>query len=173
MRKILLGTVVVVIVIFGSYLGNGIIRKVQNHKILTEKIAKFPSFSFLTLSNEYFNSSEITKGPVLVLHFHPECEHCQWELAEIFKSHIPESFSKVLLISSAQPDSILKFLNRFHYTDYPSVIPLVDSSYNFEQFFGSALVPSSYVYDSKLNLIKLLSGEVKTEAILNLITKYE
>ncbi len=173
MRKIVSGVVVIVILLFSSYLGAGIIRKVHNHKIIIEKIAKLPSFAFLTLSNSNFNSSEITKGPVLVLYFHPECEHCQWEMSEIFKSQIPESFQKVLLISSAQPDSIVKFLQQFHYTDYPSVLPLVDSSYNFELYFGSSLVPSSYVYDSKLNLIKHIRGEVKTEAILNLITKNE
>jgi hypothetical protein len=173
MRKIILSTIILTIFIFGLYLAIGIVRKIQNQRIVTEKIAQLPAFSFSTLSNEVFNSEVISKGPVLVLYFHPECEHCQWEMGEIFKSQIPVAFSKVLLISSAQSDTILNFLRQFHYSDYPSVIPLVDSSYNFEQYFGSSMVPSSYVYDSDLKLIKFIRGEAKTEAILNLLPEHE
>ena len=86
MRKIIIGTILIVIVSFASFLGIGIVRKIQIQKIVNEKIARFPSFSFLTLTNEKFNSSLISKGPVLVMHFHPECEHCQWEIDEMFKS---------------------------------------------------------------------------------------
>jgi hypothetical protein len=173
MRKIILGIVLIFITLFGSFLGIGIIRKVHRHNIANENIAKFPLFTFLTLSNEKFNSSIITEGPALVMHFHPECDHCQWEIAEIFKSRIPDSFSHVLLVSSAHPDSIRKFLHQFNYFDCPSIIPLIDSSYDFEKIFGTGLVPSSYLYDSKLNLLKVFHGEVKTETILNLITKHE
>ena len=52
-------------------------------------------------------------------------------------------------------------------------MPLFDSMSDFEEVFGSSLVPSSYVYDSKLNLLKVFHGEVKTESLLNLIDKDE
>jgi thiol-disulfide isomerase/thioredoxin len=173
MRKIILGSVIVVGVLFTSLLVIGIIRKIQNHKLITEKIARFPSFCFMTLSNESFNSTEIKKGPVLVVHFHPECEHCQYEISEILKSNIPTLFSSVILISSAHPDSIIKFLNRLNYSDYASVIPLVDTSYNFESIFGSGIVPSSYIYNKRLNLVKILHGEVKTETIIKCLQESE
>lgn len=170
MRKIFLGTIITIVFLFIVFLATGINRKFQNQKNDYEKIANLPSFSFLTLSNERFISSKIKKGPVLVIYFHPECEHCQWEMTEIFKSNIPESFSQILLISSAHPDSIKKFLSRFNLSSYSSMITLLDSSYDFEEIFGSSIVPSFYIYDKKLHLLKAFHGEVKTETILKLIS---
>ena len=166
MRKILFAIVIVVFALSATFLILGMINKVQKHKMLTEKIAKFPFFSFTTLTNESFNSSEIRKGPVLVIRFHPECEHCQYEISEILKSNIPESGIRVILVSSAHPDSIKTFLGQFNYNNYPFVIPLSDTSYTFGDIFGSDIVPSNYIYDKELELVKVLLGEFKTETIL-------
>ena len=166
MRKIILGVVIVVFALSATFLILGMINKVQKHKQLAEKIARLPSFSFMTLTNETFNSSEIMKGPVLVIRFHPECEHCQYEISEILKSNIPASGTCIIMVSSADPDSIRKFISQFDYSDYPAIITLADTSYIFGDIFGSDMVPSNYIYNKELNLVKVLYGEVKTETIL-------
>lgn len=166
MRKIILGVAIVVFALSATFLILGMINKVQKHKQITEKIARLPSFSFMALTNETFNSSEIRKGPVLVIRFHPECEHCQYEISEILKSNIPGSGACVIMVSSADPDSIRKFISQFDLSNYPAIIPLVDTSYIFGDIFGSDKVPSNYIYNKELNLVKVLYGEVKTETIL-------
>jgi hypothetical protein len=98
--------------------------------------------------------------------FHRECEHCQYEISELFKSNIPDYSATVILVSSDYPDSIRRFLSKFKYADYPSVIPLADTSFVFGDIFGSDIIPSNYIYNRDLDLIKVLSGEVKTETIL-------
>lgn len=166
MRKIILGSVIIIVVLFISFLIIGMGKKVQNRKLITEKIARLPSFSFMKLSNESFNSSEIKKGPVLIVHFHPECEHCKYEISEILKSDIPASGTSVIMVSSADPYELRKFFSQFDYSDYPAINVLVDSSYIFGNIFGSDVVPSNYIYNKDLNLVKVLYGEVKTETIL-------
>jgi thiol-disulfide isomerase/thioredoxin len=166
LRKIISGFVLVLIVSLASFLVIKIIRKTNHNKLVAERISTFPSFSFRTLSKTIYNSSSIKEGPVLVVHFHPECEHCQYEISEILKSDIPDSFSKVILVSAAHPDSIKNFLLRLKYTDHSSILPLADTSYNFEEIFGPGTIPSSYVYAKNLKLVKVLHGEVKTETIL-------
>lgn len=166
MRRIILGIVIVIFVLSASFLISGVIKKMHKQTQIKEKIATLPSFSFITLANATFNSSEIKEGPVLIVRFHPECEHCQYEVSEILKSSIPAIAAKVILVSSAHPDSISKFLSQFHYSDLPSIIPLVDTSYSFGDIFGNDMVPSNYIYDKELNLVKVLPGEVKTETIL-------
>lgn len=173
MKKLILGSVIIFMLLFASIMVVGIARKLQSQKIIIEKISRLPSFSFMTLSNEFYNSANIKEGPVLVVHFHPECEHCQYEISEILKSNIPVLFSSVILVSSAHPDSIKRFLNRLNYSDYASVIPLIDTSYSFEGIFGNGIVPSCYIYNKKLNLIKVLHGEVKTASILKYLKESE
>ena len=165
MRKILLGVVVVVFILLTAFLITGVIRKFHNKTLVKEKIATLPSFSFMTLTNKVFNSSEINEGPLLIVRFHPECEHCRYEISEILKSNIPFSYDKVILISSAHPDSLRRFFDQFNYSDSPSVIALIDTSYTFGDIFGNDVVPSNYIYNKELNLVKVIYGEVKTGTI--------
>jgi thiol-disulfide isomerase/thioredoxin len=166
MRKIILVLAILFFTVSAIFLVSGIFRKMQKQNRITEKISTLPSFSFLTLTDETFNSSEIKRGPVLLIRFHPECEHCRYEISEILKSNIPASGTSVILVSSADPDSIKEFLDRFDYSGYPSVIVLADTSYSFGDIFGSEIIPSNYIYDKDLELVKVLHGEVKTETIL-------
>lgn len=173
MRRIILIVVILLFALSATFLVSGIVKKIQKQTQLAERLSKLPSFSFATLTNESFNSSEIRRGPVLLIRFHPECEHCQYEISGILKSNIPSSGTTVILVSSADPDSIRKFLNRFNYSDYPSVIPLADTSYIFGDIFGSDIVPSNYIYNKELELVKVLHGEVKTETILKYLREIE
>lgn len=138
-------------------------------KRIYEKISVLPSFSFKTLANDDFHSSDIKYGPVLIVRFHPECEHCQYEISQILRSEIPALVSSTLLISSDHPDSIRKFLNQFNNIDYPSIAALADTSDSFGSIFGKDIVPSNYIYNKELKLVKVLLGEVKTETIINYI----
>jgi thiol-disulfide isomerase/thioredoxin len=173
MRKIILGSIILVVVSLTLFFVIGIVGKVHKHRLIEDKISRFPTFSFMTLSKKPFYSSEIKDGPILVVNFHPECEHCQYEISEIFKNNVPKSFTKVFLISSAHLDSIRNFLKQFNYTEYKSVIPLVDTSFSFQEIFGKGSIPSSYIYSKKLKLIKAFHGELKTENILNLLLQGE
>jgi hypothetical protein len=172
-NKVILRIVIFIIVLFVSSLVIGINKKLQSQKLVAEKIARLPVFSFMRLNNSIYNSTDTKNGPVLIVHFHPECEHCQYEISEILKSKIPISFSTVILVSSAHPDSIRSFFSNFNLTDYSSVIPLLDTSYEFEEIFGSGIIPSTFIYNRNLNLVKVLHGEVKTDAILKYLQESE
>lgn len=166
MRKIILVGIVILFALTATLLITGMIKKLQRQNQVKERISTLPSFSFMTMDDKSYNSSEIEKGPVLIIRFHPECEHCQYELTEILKSDIPDLAAKVILISSAHPDSIRRFLIQLNYSDYPSVIALADTSYAFGEIFGNDIVPSNYIYNKELGLVKVLPGEVRTETIL-------
>lgn len=173
MRRIILFVVILLFAVSATFLVSGIFKKIQKQSRITEKISTLPSFSFLTLNDRSFSSSDIKSGPVLLIRFHPECEHCQYEISEILKSDIPASGTSIILVSGAEPDSIKEFLNQFNYSDYPSVIALADTSYSFGDIFGSEIIPSNYIYNKELELVKVLHGEVKTETILKYLREIE
>ena len=145
MRKVISLAIVLSFALTAVLLIKGVIKKADIHNQVKERISTLPSFSFKTITYGNFNSNEIKKGPVLIVHFHPECEHCQYELTEILKSDIPDLAAKVILISSAHPDTIRKFLGQLNYLDYPSIIALADTSYAFGEIFGNDIVPSNYI----------------------------
>jgi hypothetical protein len=108
-------------------------------------------------------------GPVLVIRFHPECEHCQYEISGIMESRIPASVEKIMMVSSANRNDILKFSDQNRLSLLKNVLILVDSTYIFGDIFGNDIVPSNYIYGKDLNLIKVFNGECKIETILKYI----
>ncbi len=160
--------VIIAVVFAGSVLLllTGIVNKINRVRQASDKIKTFPAFSFLTLDNELFNSSDISHGPLLVVLFHPECEHCHYEISELMESSISLSGSTVMLVASAVPDSIRKFIGRFNNISNTGFFLLADTSCQFGDIFGSNVVPTNYIYDKDLKLVKVLHGEVKTETIL-------
>jgi hypothetical protein len=173
MKRILSGIVILFFAVAVLYLASNIYKKVQKQKAVAEKISSLPVFSFVTLANEPFNSSDIKHGPVLLIRFHPECEYCQYEISEVLKSKIPSSGVKILMVSSYRVDSIKRFLDPFNYSDFPSVIPLADTSYMFGDIFGNEAIPSNYIYNKELKLTKVIHGEVKTETIIKYLREVE
>lgn len=173
MKKIYLGLLILSVSFFTFYVVRGIVRKLEKKQVIEAKISRLPSFSFATLDDRLYNSLEIKTGPVLVVHFHPECEHCKYEIMEIIKSDIPTLFKHVVLISSANIDTVKKFILEFNYPDIKSITTLYDPLNEFEDIFGSGTVPSTYIYDKELNLLNIYHGEVKPESILKHIKSNE
>jgi thiol-disulfide isomerase/thioredoxin len=165
MRRLIQRVFLIVFSLSLVMLISGVAGKIARERKTNDNIASLPSFSFITLKKDDFHSSEIKKGPVLIVRFHPDCEHCRYEVPEIIKSDIPALVSKVILIANDHPDSIDKFLGQFNYSDYPSITAISDTSDSFRKIFGKDIVPSNYIYDKELKLVKVIAGEVKTETI--------
>lgn len=166
MRKLIIFTVIIgalSLLIFFIY---GIIRKADNKSESEKNISVLPRFSFMTLTDARFDSDSITEGPVLIIRYNPECEHCQYEISEVSKSSIPSSGIKLLLITTEDRNSVVKFLEPFDLLGDRNVIPLLDTDGTFYRIFGKDYVPSSYIYNKELKLVKALYGEYKIETIL-------
>jgi hypothetical protein len=173
MRKLISGIVIGIIILFSLLMGSGIVKKFKRNNELKEKISYLPAFSLSTLKYQTFNSSELKTGPVLIVHFHPECEHCQYEISDIFQERLLKRLNSVILISGVPPDSISRFLNKYNYSDYSNVIPLADTSGIFGDIFGSDIIPSNYLYDKDLRLKKVFYGEMKSDAIIKYLQEVE
>jgi len=176
MKKI---TLIIIILVFISgvlILIGGSVKKLNNQDSLEEKIQHLPPFSFMSLNAGSFSSAEITEGPLLIVNFHPDCEHCYYEISELLNSNIIDSGIKLILVTFAQPDSVKRFLDKCQIPDQYNFITLIDTSLVFGDVFGRNYIPSNYLYDKDLDLIEALYGEYKTETIIkyfNLSEQYK
>jgi hypothetical protein len=152
-------------------LATGIIYKANTEDSV--EAVKLPSFTLLTIDHKSFNTSEIKAGPLLVVHFNPECDHCKYEINGIVESGMPSMGLRILLITQAAKDSVSKFCMDYSISDYSSISVLLDSSDLFGKNFKSRAIPSNYLYDKDLKLIKVLEGEYKTETIIKYLSGIE
>lgn len=166
MRKVIAITGAVISICVLVYLVNGIIRKTNSLKDSETQINTLPSFSFPDLNLKPFYSDSIIEGPVLIVKFHPECEHCQYELTEIFNSPIPKTGIKVLLITNAEIGKTTDYISTFELAGRNNIITLIDTAAVFGEIFGRDIVPSNFIYDRDLKLVAALFGEYKVESIM-------
>lgn len=110
-----------------------------------------------------FNSNQ----PTIIIYFHPECEHCQYEASEIGKQ--PEQFKKINTILITPDDSTQRveaFAVRYHLWEVDNLTILMDRNHKFRYHFGTAVFPSAFIYGADKKLLKMYKGEIKISTIL-------
>jgi peroxiredoxin len=166
MKRVLAGLIFSGVALVLILIALGILRKVSEASENTEKIFNLPSFSLTDTDGELFSSSEIKSGPLLIVYFHPDCEHCQFEIASLLGANTMIEDMKLLLVSYADREQIKLFLDLIEIRNEARTWILSDTALVFSQLFGSRVIPSNYIYDKDLKLVKSIKGETRTETIL-------
>lgn len=168
MRKISKYLVISIMGFVVGYLIVQVANKYNEQKETEVSIQTLPKVDFTSVSGDSINLQSYASGQSLVLiYFHPECEHCQYEAQEIGQNVIAFNNCQVLMITS--DDSIPRvedFCNKYHLWELENFEVLLDKQNRFKKVFGKAVVPSVYIYDKERKLKKQFLGETKLEAII-------
>jgi len=64
-----------------------ILKKFNEKKRIEKIITTIPEFAYITLNNNSFNDNNILskKSRIIINHFSPNCEHCQYMAGEFIK----------------------------------------------------------------------------------------
>ena len=168
MKKGLAKALISFIAVIVTLLIAGIITKKNKADEIRERINTLPDFTLPAIDGSIFNSSEISEGPLLVTYFHPECEHCRYEISSLFQSNIPGSGVKILLISYEGSNKIKSFMRQFNVNNDTVFTVLSDTAFVFSELFRTDVIPSNFIYNEDLRLVKILKGETTIKTI----TKY-
>ena len=152
-----------VIVIF--LIGGTIFKKIKAEEAVA-RIRSLPDMVFTDINGNIFRTDQISTGPLLITYFHPECDHCRYEISSILSCDLLNSNLTILLVSHADLSQIETFMEQFDKRDSPSLHVLHDQYLIFREVFGTDIIPSSFIYNSDLQLVKSFKGEVTTETIL-------
>jgi peroxiredoxin len=124
------------------------------------------------ITGTQFCSNNIpVETPVLLMYFHPECDICSNEIKQFIE--YKDSFYKIniLLITNAQQDKSIKFYAAHSLFEIMNLKLLLDEDNMFQTYFGTSLVPSSFLYNNKHELVKTFQGEVKAETLINYLNQ--
>jgi len=140
-----------------------------SEKISAEaRFAKTPEFSFKTLTNKLFTNKNIDnrKSRLILNHFSPNCDHCQYMAVELVKDSLKLKDFQVLMITSADSLSASKFSSYYKVSLLSNVVILRDINHQFQKIFGIGVVPSFFIYEHN-KLVKKIIGETKIENLIN------
>jgi thiol-disulfide isomerase/thioredoxin len=166
MRKLKVFISIVLIIISASCLL--IAWKISDKNKAEAIIATTPVFSFLTISQHTFTNKDIDndKSRIIINHFSPNCEHCQYMAVEFLKDSQMLKTIQILMITSSDSASIAKFSSAYKLSLLSNVIILRDTNYQFQKIFGTGVVPSFYIYEHN-KLFKKVIGETKIANLIN------
>ena len=162
--KIFISIVLILILVSCFY----IVKEINKKNKIEVIIAKTPEFSFLTLDNHSFSNKNIkNRNSRLILnHFNPNCEHCQYMTGEFLKDSQKLKDVKILMITSADSASVAKFNSDYKLSLLPNIIILRDTNYQFQKTFGTGVVPSFFIYEQN-KLVKKVIGETIIDNLIN------
>lgn len=163
MKKLLLKFVIGLFIILIGFMVFQILNKENEIKVYKNNAKRLPK----TNKIEWVETPKINHHKsVLLLFFHPECEHCTYEASLISQNPSLLEKAQVWWISFADKPSIIKFSKTYKLNHLPNFyfgkipIELVKPT------FGSITVPHIFIYNNKQILVKEFKGETKLEAIV-------
>lgn len=167
MRKAIKSIILLIVILLLSYMGNSIYKSIIEKEAVAIRIRNLPTFGFKDLYGYTFKNTDLNRSQsCLLIYFHPDCEHCQYE-ASLFIPNMRELAPyQILMISSDLIQNIKKFEEKYHLNEMDNIVMLHDSNYDFEKIFGTKIIPTSFIYDKNQKLKKIFKGEVKIEAVL-------
>lgn len=144
----------------------GIANRGHQRIIEENRINSLPSFTAVQTDGSSFNTSDLRPRPLLMIFFHPDCKICQYEIQELIKILPEMNGVSVILISHAPVDLIDTFVRSTGLKKFSDLTILYDPDFKIRELFYVNTVPTSFIYNARLNLVKRYEGEVKIETIL-------
>jgi len=133
------------------------------------RIQILPDVSFTDFEENQVSLQNFDKTKsMVIIYFHRNCEHCQYEAREIGQNDGAFKNCQLLMVSANDSVRALeKFCNMYNLWEVDNIEVLIDKQNRFKQTFGRAIIPSVYIYDRNQKLKKNFFGETKLEAIIN------
>ncbi len=172
MKKLLRIVIPLTVAAAALILGLDIISGYSLKKRTAEGIVSLPTIDFQSLEGQWVSLTSFDPNKaVVVRYFHPECIFCQYEASEI--AGYAELFSEIQVImitADNSIDRISQFATEYNLYEIDNLILLIDYHQRFQQTFGKATLPSTYLYNNQHKLIKQFPGTTHPEAILKALT---
>ena len=164
-KQVLLGLIFLILAI-SAFLGYQSYKKIKAGKAFSMQIQQLPEpvlFQWIGKAAQKNNKSTV------VLFFHPDCEHCQYEAKAMMEQRNAFTDINVWWISAADTSAIKTFSQTFVLAKFPNTYLAHIPAGKIIQTFGSVSVPHIFIYDEQGILQKQFKGETKIDAILKYI----
>jgi peroxiredoxin len=170
MKKSLKTLILLAVVLLLFYLGYGVVSKINNKSNVELALQQIPEFSFNTLQNTMFSKVNLKlKKATIFIYFNSECDYCQHEAQSISASISKFQDVQLLFVSTEAIDTIKNFAKTYNLLHQPNITFLNDTTDTFSSRFDATSIPYVLIYDAQQQLVKKHKGQLKAEAILELL----
>jgi len=148
------------------------IRKAKAEKT-ADRIKRLPDLILTDIKGDTVRTNQIHSGPLLITFFHPECDHCRYEISSFIASDLLDEHFTALFVSYADEGEIHSFMQQLDIPDAPNLHIFHDPDFNLSDLFGADIMPSNFLYNDNLQLVKVFKGSTRPETILKYLYGHE
>lgn len=151
------------------FLISGIFIRKAKAERAAERIKTLPDLVLVDIHGGTFRTDQIHSGPLLITFFHPECDHCKYEISSLLNSGLRDSLLTILLVSYADRSEILSFMQQFDIGDTSTLHIVHDPEFRMSDLFRADVMPSNFIYNDSLQLVRIIKGSTRPEAFIRLM----
>jgi hypothetical protein len=113
-----------------------------------------------------FDAMPAYRKGTIIMYYNPECDYCVSEMNGFEVNQEKYQDLNLVFISSSSKGLDTTFLSNYSFYELPGRYFGYDANDLFYEKFGSRLVPATFCYDEKNQLMKAFKGEVSAELII-------
>jgi len=121
---------------------------------------KIAPFQMRLTNGQQFTSSQLAKGPVVLIYFSPDCEHCQDFTKDLVKNYQVVANKQVVMVTFQSMEMLKPFVKNYSLANYSNIkVGTEGTSYIVQRYYGIRSFPYIAIYDKSGNLVKTYEGE--------------
>lgn len=153
------------------FMGWRVSTKISENEVIRSSRQELPSLDFQTLTGDRFSINQLPDdAAVVIMFFHPDCSYCQYEAESLGQKAKVNKDVFWIMVSEAEKVRLSQFSKEYELNELENVLILNSQPGRFYSFFGSEILPSTFVYNRNRKLVKYFKGEVEIEFVLNLLS---
>ena len=158
--KVLLSRIIVI----GVVLALAACEKKKQPEQAMPPVNELPAM-LLTQKDGSIVDAKNLEGKIVLIFFHPDCDHCQREAKEIEEHKDDFIGYKIYFISSDPMPQLVKFEEDYHLGNLPNVTFATTRVEFIMGNYGPIAAPSLFIYSAERRLVKKFIGETKIDQI--------
>lgn len=133
---------------------------------------KIAPFEITLADGSSFNASQLKKGPVMLVYFSPECDHCRHFTKGMLEKYKSFAGEQIVMVTFLPADEVKHFSEEFKLSSYHNIIAgtegktfVVRNYYNVTQF------PFVVLYNKEGMQVKTFSSRPDVDDVIKAIKK--
>lgn len=122
-------------------------------------------------SSKYTKDDLPKKKPVMIMLFHPDCNHCQQSAEEMVMQKDKLKGIHIVMVTTQGIDEMNAFVEKYHLKEIPGLVIGKDIYYLLASFYGARSLPYHALYNKKGRLITAMEGSYSLNTLLDFFKK--
>jgi thiol-disulfide isomerase/thioredoxin len=133
---------------------------------------KIAPFQIKLTNGQQYTASQLAAGPVVLIYFSPDCEHCQAFTKDMLKNYGAFANKQVVMITFQSMDMLKPFANLYKLSTYPNIkVGTEGYSYIVQRYYQIKSFPYIALYNKAGNLVQVFEGEQPHQTIFDAVKK--